>query len=397
MRTRYGRPVRGRTFLRVLDLGFLAILVAWAQADVWAPQITTPNHMVGDSRVLSVTALAAGLALLARHRWPLECAASVFGLLGIPAVLYGTSEGLGWFLLAGLALYSLGAHAALRPALLGLALYGVWSVLLVTRDPLPHDLESTVRALIYFACLLPTWVIGVVVRNPRLRAVEWERRATRLERERHQAERDAVAKERSLIARELHDIIAHSVSMIVLQAEAGDSRLDSDAGAARQAFHAIEGSARQSMGELRRMLGLLRDDDSTSDPLPQPRLAGVPALLEAIRGAGLKATFEVSGDPIGLAPGLELNAYRIIQEALTNSLKHARAAEVQVHVSYTPGALELEITDDGVIGSLPNGSGGQGLIGMRERALLHGGDLEISRRPSGGYRVWARLPLESAR
>jgi len=389
--------VRGRTFLRVLDLGFLAILVAWAQADVWAPQITTPNHMVGDSRVLSVTALAAGLALLARHRWPLACAASVFGLLGIPAVLYGTSEGLGWFLLAGLALYSLGAHAALRPALLGLALYGVWSVLLVTRDPLPHDLESTVRGLFYFACLLPTWVIGVVVRNPRLRAVEWERRATRLERERHQAERDAVAKERSLIARELHDIIAHSVSMIVLQAEAGDSRLDSDAGAARQAFHAIEGSARQSMGELRRMLGLLRDSDSTSGPLPQPRLAGVPALLEAIRGAGLKATFEVSGDPIELAPGLELNAYRIIQEALTNSLKHARATEVQVHISYTRGALELEVTDDGLITALPNGSGGQGLIGMRERALVHGGELEIAPRDPRGYRVWARLPLESAR
>jgi len=218
-----------------------------------------------------------------------------------------------------------------------------------------------------------------------------------LERERYQAERDAVAKERSLIARELHDIVAHSVSMIVLQAEAGDSRLDSDAGAARQAFHAIEGSARQSMGELRRMLGLLRDSDSTSGPLPQPRLAGVPALLEGIRGAGLKATFEVSGDPIELAPGLELNAYRIIQEALTNSLKHARATEVQVHISYTPGALELEVTDDGLTTALPNGSGGQGLIGMRERALVHGGELEISPRDPRGYRVWARLPLESAR
>jgi signal transduction histidine kinase len=382
---------------RVFDLGFLAVLVAWAQADVWAPQVTTPNRMLGDSWILSLTALAAGLALLGRRRWPLASAASVFGLLSIPAILYGTSEGLGWFLLAGLALYSLGAHAAPRPALLGVALFGAWSVLLVTRDPLRHDLESTVRAFLYFACLLPTWVIGVVVRNPRLRAVEWERRATRLERERQQAERDAVAKERSLIARELHDIVAHSVSMIVLQAEAGDSRLDSDAGAARQAFHAIEGSARQSMGELRRMLGLLRDDDSASDPLPQPRLAGIPTLLEAIRGAGLKATYEVSGDQIGLAPGLELNAYRIIQEALTNVLKHARATEVRIHVSYAPGAIELEVTDDGIPTLLSNLSGGQGLIGMRERALLHGGELEVSRQDSRGYRVWARLPLESAR
>jgi signal transduction histidine kinase len=397
MRTRYRRVVRARTLVRAVDLGFLAILVAWAQADVWAPQVTTPNSMLGDSRVLSITALAAGLALLARRRWPLASAVSVFGLLSIPAVLYGSSEGLGWFLLAGLALYSLGAHAALRPALLGVALYGVWSALLVTRDPMRHDLESVVKALLYSACLLPTWVIGIVVRNPRLRAVEWERRATRLERERYQAERDAVTKERSLIARELHDIVAHSVSMIVLQAEAGDSRLDSDTGAAHQAFHAIEGSARQSMGELRRLLGLLRVDDSTDDPLPQPRLAGVPALLETIRVAGLRATLEVSGDPIGLAPGLELNAYRIIQEALTNSLKHARASEVRVHVSYTPGAVELEITDDGPMSALPNGSGGQGLIGMRERALLHGGELQVSPLDSRGYRVWVRLPLESAR
>ena len=151
------------------------------------------------------------------------------------------------------------------------------------------------------------------------------------------------------------------------------------------------------MGELRRLLGLLRVDDSIGDSLPQPRLAGVPALLESIRGAGLRSTLEVSGDSIELAPGLELNAYRIIQEALTNSLKHARASEVRVHVSFTPGALELEIIDDGLTSALPNGSGGQGLIGMRERALLYGGELEVSQRDSQGYRVWVRLPVESAR
>jgi len=378
----------------VLDLGFLGVLVAWSQVDVWAPQITTPNHMVGDSRVLSAASLAAGLALLARRRWPLATLVSVFGLLSIPAVLYGTSEGLGAFLLASLALYALGAQADPRRALLGIAAFEAWSVLLVLRDPVVHDFGGAARAYPYTAPLLLAWAFGAVVRNPRLRALELERRATRLERERRQAEREAVSNERSRIARELHDIVAHSVSMIVLQAEAGDSRLDRDPGAAHDAFHSIEGSARQAMGELRRLLGLLRDSEAAGDLLPQPSLAGVPALLERLRAAGLETSLEVSGDPIPVAPGLELNAYRVIQEALTNSLKHTRAREVRVRIAYTPGALELEIVDDGPPSPSPDGVPGQGLIGMRERVLLHGGELEAARRDSRGFRVWARLPLE---
>lgn len=387
--------MRAHTLGRVIDLGFLAVLEAWAQLDVWAPQITTPNHMVGDKLVLSASAVAAGLALLARRRWSLATLAVVLGAFIIPMLLYGSSLGLGWFLLIGLALYSVAAHAGLRPALAGVALYAAWSVVLVVRYPLPHTLENVVRSLVYSACLLPIWAIGVVVRNPRLRALEWERRATRLERERQQAEREAVARERSLISRELHDIVAHSVSIIVLQAEAGDSRLDSDSEAAHHAFRAIERSARQAMGELRRLLGLLRDDNWTTDLLPQPRLAGVPTLLETIQRAGLAATLEVNGDAAPLAPGLELNAYRIIQEAVTNSLKHARATEVRVRIDYTLGALELEVVDNGRSGALPDRSGGQGLIGMRERVLLHGGELEFGPQDSRGFRVWARLPLES--
>jgi signal transduction histidine kinase len=148
------------------------------------------------------------------------------------------------------------------------------------------------------------------------------------------------------------------------------------------------------MGELRRLLGLLREDETAGDLLPQPGLAGVPALLETIRAAGLETSLEVSGDPIPLAPGLELNAYRVIQEALTNSVKHARATEVRVRIAYTPSAVELEIVDDGPPSPSQNGVSGQGLIGMRERVLLHGGQLEAARRDSRGFRVWARLPLE---
>ncbi len=393
---RYRRCVNARILGRVLDLGFLAILVAWSQADVWAPQITTPNHMVGDSAVLSAAALAAGLALLGRRHWPLATIVSVFALLSIPAVVYGTSEGLGWYLLAGLALYALGAHSDRRRALFGIAVFEAWSVLLVLRNPLVHDLEGALRNFLYFVPLLLTWAFGLVVRNPRLRALEFERRATRLERERRQAEREAVSKERSRIARELHDIVAHSVSMIVLQAEAGDSRLDRDPTAAHDAFRSIEGSARQTMGELRRLLGLLRDNEAAGELLPQPGLAGVPALLAAIRAAGLETSLEVSGEPIPLAPGLELNAYRVIQEALTNSLKHARATEVHVRIARTSDAIELEIVDDGPPSPSPSPDGvpGQGLIGMRERVLLHGGELKAGRLEQQGFRVWARLPLE---
>lgn len=391
------RNVNARTVARILDLGFLAVLLAWAQSDVWTPQLTTPHYIAGNKAVVSAASLAAGLALLARRRWPLATIGAVLGALSIPILLYGSSTGLGWFLLIGLALYSAGAHASLRPALIAVALYGAWSVLLVVRDPTVHGVDGVLRSLFYCACLLPTWAIGLVVRNPRLRAFEWERRASRLERERQQAERRAVARERSLIARELHDIVAHSVSMIVLQAEAGDSRLDHDAVAAHGAFHAIEGSARQAMGELRRLLGLLREADATNDLMPQPRLTGAPALIGAIRASGLNATLEVTGDPVPLAPGLELNAYRIIQEALTNALKHANATQVHVHVTYAAGALEVEVTDDGRSAAEPDGLNGQGLLGMRERVLLHGGELEIAPGDSRGFRVSARLPFEGAR
>lgn len=243
-------------------------------------------------------------------------------------MLYGSSDGLGWFLLAGLALYSVGAHAGLRAALRGVGLYAAWSVLLVLRDPHAGSSEVVARSLLYSACLLPTWGVGVLVRNPRLRAIEWERRASRLERERAQAEREAVQRERSHISRELHDIVGHSVSVIVLKAQAGDSRLESEPGATRRTLHAIEDSARQAMSELCRLLTLLQDADQATDLGPQPRLEGIPSLVEGVRRAGLTGTLEVRGQPALLAPGLELNASRIIQEALTNSLKHARATQV---------------------------------------------------------------------
>lgn len=388
-------PMRARLLGQVLDVALVAVLAAWSQADVWAPQVTQPNQMLGARAVLSAAAAVAAVALLARGRSPLLVVATVLVSLAVPAVLYGTSEGLGAFLLAGLALYSLGAHASLREAVAGLAIYAGWAVLLTARDPSVTGGGEAARSLIYFACLLPAWAVGLLVRNPRLRALEWETRATRAERQRRELERDALAAERTRIARELHDIVAHSVSMVVLQAEAGDSRLDSDPGAAREAFHAIETTAREAMAELRRLLGVLRDEPSPDSLAPQPSLHELPRVLDAVRQAGFDVHLQMDDDFPQLAPGLELNLYRIVQEALTNSIKHSNGSKVSVFVRRNGSAVELEITDDGRGAVGPQVPGGHGLVGIRERVQLHGGRLEAG--PADrGYRVWARLPLEVA-
>jgi signal transduction histidine kinase len=317
----------------------------------------------------------------------------VLAALAVPAVLDGTSEGLGAFLLAGLALYSLGAHATLRQALAGLAIFAGWAVLLTARDPAVTGGGEAARSLFYFACLLPAWAVGLLVRNPRLRALEWETRATRAERLRRELERDALAAERTRIARELHDIVAHSVSLVVLQAEAGDSRLDTDPDAARAAFHVIETAAREAMVELRRLLGVLRDDPSSDSLAPQPSLHELPRVLDTVRQAGFEVDLQMDDDLPQLAPGLELNLYRIVQEALTNSIKHSNGSRVSVLVRRNASAVEVEITDNGSGAAGPQGPAGHGLVGIRERVQLLGGRLEAGR-ADRGYRVWARLPLE---
>lgn len=213
------------------------------------------------------------------------------------------------------------------------------------------------------------------------------------ERERAEELRRTVAEERSRIARELHDVLAHSVSVISVQARAAGSVMDSDPERARTAISSIESLARQSMDEIRRLLGVLRSDDSQSSPLgPQPGLAELSELAEQTTAAGVRVHLEVETTDEPLPPGLELCAYRIVQESLTNVLKHAGASSATVIVSRRAGDLVLEITDDGT--PLPTPSRvGHGLIGMRERVAVFGGELETGHSPEGGWRVLARLPV----
>ena len=207
--------------------------------------------------------------------------------------------------------------------------------------------------------------------------------------------------ERARIARELHDVVAHGVSAIaVVQAQGGGRLVRSDPEEAEDAFATIERTGRQALVELRRLLGMLRVTDEQRVLAPQPGVARLGALVDDVRKAGLPVELVVDGDVATLPPGVDVSAYRIVQEGLTNALKHAGPARARVHVRYLPRAVEVEVTDDGRGGAIVvagNDGGGQGLIGMRERVSLYGGRLEAGGRPSGGYAIRARLPFEPVR
>ena len=221
---------------------------------------------------------------------------------------------------------------------------------------------------------------------------EKERRAHLAERERDVAAREAVVEERARIARELHDVVAHHVSMIVLQAGAERHALPSEQEPTREVLGTIERTGRGALTEMRRLLKMLRDEQA--DPLaPQPGLGDLPLLVSQVREAGLPVELEVDGEPRELPVGLELSAYRIVQEALTNALKHAGDAAATVRVRYGDDVIEVEVVDDGGGRAAVERGGGHGLVGMRERVSLYGGQFEARRRDEGGYLVRALLPI----
>ena len=222
-------------------------------------------------------------------------------------------------------------------------------------------------------------------------------RRRRIVRDREFATREAVAAERAAIARELHDVVAHHMSVMVVQAGAARAVSGSDPAATAEALRQIEASGRTGLTEMRRLLEVLKAEDDGDDRAPQPGLARLGELLDAMRASGLSVEAVVEGSPRPLSPGVDLSAYRIVQEALTNALRHAGGASARVVLRYEPDAVELEIADDGP-GPAEDleASGGHGLIGMRERIQLFGGELEAGPRPDGGFLVRARLPPEPA-
>ena len=238
------------------------------------------------------------------------------------------------------------------------------------------------------------WLFGRALRSRAAHADELEARARRAEGERAARDQAAAAAERIRLARELHDVVAHSISVIALQTQAVRRRLGSGHEREIADLQAVETTARQAMGEMRRLFGVLRDDGAALPLAPQPGLDQLPLLVERTAAAGLPVDLQVEGEPRDVPPGVDLAAYRIVQEALTNAVRHAGPAHAAVTVAYRPYNVDLVVEDDGVGPAVPGPrGGGHGLRGMRERVALYGGRLDLGPRPGGGWRVHASLPF----
>jgi signal transduction histidine kinase len=388
--------VRARAFLdRRGDTLLALVFAAWAQIDLWlyAP---ADLRVLGGRAVLALPLLLVMLSLAARRRAPAGALLTVAASLAFASafVQHSTGVSVEVFIAMLVAFYSAGAHCDDRPALVAgaLALAAI-AIVDLTRRGFFNGTDSP-RPSAWLALAL-AWLVGRDIRRRRGRVTDLENRARLLEREREEKAALAVAEERARIARELHDVVAHGVSVIVAQARAGP-HLVSDPERSAGVFQAIETSGREALVELRRLLGILRSEDQQLAIGPQPGLSSLHSLLEQLRDSGLPVALKVEGEPVHLPAGIDLSAYRIVQEALTNVVKHAEATSAEVAVRYEPHALEIAIADDGR-GEVATANGaGHGLIGMRERVALYGGTLDAGVRAGGGYRVSARLPLVSA-
>ena len=338
-----------------------------------------------------IASAAAGIALGAaaaqRSRDPLPLLGLILAIsvatLAMPTIAQPTSSGVFLFLL--LAVYSAAAHTSGRRTMLA----GGMTVGLFVTDLARDSVGITAESVIFLTLILGApWVAGRAVRQRRLNDQELQ-----LEKGRAAS---AIVEERARIARELHDVVAHSISVMVLQARGGRRVLESDPEDARDAFAVIEWTGQQALDEMRRLVGMLRSGDESLPLAPQPGLKELGTLVEQVRAAGLPVQLAIEGEPRDLPPGVDLSAFRIVQEALTNALKHAGPAHARVVLRYGARELELEISDDGH-GTDDDPSAGYGLVGMRERVLVYGGELQAGRRPGGGYALHVRLPLGSAR
>jgi signal transduction histidine kinase len=313
-------------------------------------------------------ALLASLPLLGLRRNPLAVLGVMLGTLVVTDLAYHWSNPFPVWL----SLFTVARFRARRTSLLA-ALVTLAAVLA------SHDVVHPASTVARIVSVAVAWLLGDTLRARRA----W------LDEEREQHLRRATDEEQARIARELHDVIAHNVSVMVVQAAAANDVFDTHPEKARDAVRSIEATGRSALTELRRLLGAVRADPSYA---PQPGLARLDGLVEGVRAAGLPVTVHVEGELEDLPAGLDLSAYRIVQEALTNTLKHAAASRAEVGIRRTSQSVELEIVDDGMGDGTAEGSG-QGLIGMRERATLVGGEVDAGPLPGGGFRVRARLPL----
>jgi len=293
------------------------------------------------------------------------------------------------------ALYTVAAHAERRDALAATAIVLLGIVMAATRF---HFGEIPGSLLGPAAIALAALILGDDLRTRRAYLAELESRAERLEREREAETRRAVVEERAAIARELHDVVAHNLSVMVIQAEAASYSISEDPAQAQRAMRAVTDTGRQALDEMRRLLEVLRPDVANDARRPQPGLSEIPDLVDGVRQAGLAVELRIQGDPKPVAPGVQLALYRIVQEALTNTLKHAgRGAASAVELRFDLAQISARVSDDGQPSVRPRPGRGQGLVGMRERAAMYDGTLVTGPGPAGGFQVEVRFPVQATR
>jgi signal transduction histidine kinase len=373
------------TRARYVDAAVAVALAVLAEVEVLSGQVPGPRAAA------ALLALFMTLPLVVRRRYPLLVAGAVGAsflmnwAVGVDLYNYLAT------VLAGLIVaYTAAAHLRLSLAAVGLC----WIYLAVAVSALRGP-----SGLLWGAILIGgAGLAGFAIRDRRSHIERLAQLARELELSRDEHALAAAAAERARIARELHDIVAHAVSVMVIQAGAAEQVLDTEPTRARDPLVSIRDSGRKALVELRRLLHVLRVDDSQPALAPQPGLRDLAALAADVRVSGLTVDVQVDGTADELPVGVDVTAYRIVQEALTNVLKHAGATHAQVKVRYLSDAVQLEIVDNGGQRSEPNGHGhGHGLIGMRERALLYGGTINAARQSDGGFAVHAYLPLTAAR
>jgi signal transduction histidine kinase len=276
-----------------------------------------------------------------------------------------------------------------RKAIIGLAIVVGCMLVLVWNIPGPQPTNWFIFIPLRFVA---AWVAGFAVRARAEQAEVAEVRAVRAEGEREVATRIAVAEERARIARELHDVVAHAVSVMVLQVGAVRHKLPDSLAQQRDALRSVERAGRTALAEMRRLLAAMRREDDEVEFVPQPGLDALDSLLDEVGRAGLPARLHVDGEPFALPRGIDLSAYRIVQEGLTNALKHAHASDADVTVRYKPDEVEIEIRDNGAGGTSSDGLG-HGLVGVRERVKIYGGEMFAGAAPQGGFVLNTRLPI----
>ncbi len=358
--------------------------------------VATEGHATAVAR-LAPFVVAMFVAVVFRRKSPvITFAVGALGAAG--QVLFGPGDP-GSSLPVLVLLYTLAAYEPRRVSVPGLVIcvVGAAATFFVSIHGIGAADRFLLATVFSSGTALVAWVIGDSMRYRRAYLRSLEDRAARLERERDAQAQIAAAAERARIARELHDVIAHNVSVMVVQADGASYALRTEPERAGQALAAISQTGRLALAEMRRLLGVLRSGDEQADLAPVPGLDQLRELVDQARTAGMSVSLTLDGPPRPLSEGAELAAYRVVQESLTNTRKHGGlAATARVALRYEPDGLMLQVTDDGLGAAAPSDGPGHGLTGMRERIEMYGGTVQAGPRPGGGYQVTARLPDNNA-